>query len=89
MQEIKSVPAHRINKETGHVGHVWQEESFDRALRHEEDLAGKIEYMLTNPVRAGLVKEAGDYRWAWVEGQSFMGCARTGGAPVPPSSGAV
>jgi len=67
MQEIKSVSAHRITKETGHVGRVWQEESFDRALRHEEDLTGKIEYMLSNPVRAGLVQEASAYRWAWVE----------------------
>lgn len=89
MHEIKSVSSHRINKEIGHVGHVWQEESFDRALRHEEDLAVKIEYMLTNPVRAGLVKEARAYRWAWVEGQSSMGCACTGGAPVPPSPRAV
>jgi hypothetical protein len=61
------------------VGRVWQAESFDRALRHEEDLAGKIEYMLTNPVRAGLVKEASAYGWAWVEGQSSMDAGCTGG----------
>ena len=52
MQEIKSVSAHRISKETGHVGRVWQEESFDRALRREEDLGAKIQYMVNNPVRA-------------------------------------
>jgi REP element-mobilizing transposase RayT len=85
MQEIKSVSAHRIGKETGHVGSVWQEESFDRALRREEDLFAKIEYMVNNPVRAGLVSAAVEYRWTWIEGTGL----RTGEAPVPPSRWAV
>ena len=68
MQEIKSVSAHRIGKGTGHVGRVWQEESFDRALRREEDLSAKIKYMLENPVRAGLVSTPAEYRWIWIEG---------------------
>jgi putative transposase len=86
MQEIKSVSAHRINKETGHVGRVWQEESFDRALRREDDLDAKIRYIVDNPVRAGLVGNAAEYRWIWIEGADS---GRTGGAPVPPSSWAV
>jgi putative transposase len=86
MQEIKSVSAHRISKETGHVGRVWQEESFDRALRREEDLVAKIQYMVNNPVRAGLVSTPAEYRWIWIE--SVESC-RTGEAPVPPSRWAV
>jgi|SRR5208337_740315 len=86
MQEIKSVSAHRINKETGHVGRVWQEESFDRALRREEGLLPRIQYMLDNPVRAGLVSTPAEYRWTWIEG---LDLASTGGAPVPPPSWAV
>jgi REP element-mobilizing transposase RayT len=87
MQEVKSVSAHRINKQTRHMGRVWQEESFDRALRNEEDLASKIEYMINNPVRAGLVVTPAAYRWIWVETAESCsaGRARTGGAPVPPS----
>ena len=85
-QEIKSVSAHRINKETEHIGHVWQEESFDRALRREEGLDAKIQYMLDNPVRAGLVSTPVEYRWIWIEDSDL---ASTGGAPVPPSGGAV
>jgi REP element-mobilizing transposase RayT len=54
-QVLKGVSAHRINKALGRRGPVWQEESFDRALRHEEDVDAKIFYMLENPVRAGLV----------------------------------
>ena len=86
MQEIKSVSAHRISKETGHVGRVWQEESFDRALRREEALDSKIEYMIANPVRAGLVSTSAEYRWIWIEG---LESSSTGGAPVPPSRRAV
>lgn len=91
MQEVKSVSAHRINKQTRHVGGVWQEESFDRALRSEEDLASKIEYMINNPVRAGLVVTPAAYRWIWVKSAESCsaGKARTGGAPVPPSHSAV
>jgi putative DNA methylase len=86
MQEIKSVSAHRINKQTGHVGRVWQEESFDRALRREEALDAKIEYMIANPVRAGLVSTSAEYRWIWIEG---LESSSTGGAPVPPWRRAV
>jgi REP element-mobilizing transposase RayT len=86
MQEIKSVSAHRISKETGHVGRVWQEESFDRALRREEDLSAKIKYMLDNPVRAGLVSTPAECRWSRVEGAES---SWTGGAPVSPSRRAV
>jgi len=86
MQEIKSVSAHRIIKETAHIGRVWQEESFDRALRREEDLSAKIKYMLDNPVRAGLVSTPAEYRWVWIESSESD---RTGGAPVPPSRWAV
>jgi putative transposase len=86
MQEIKSVSAHRIGKETAHVGRVWQEESFDRALRREEDLGAKIQYMVDNPVRAGLVSKAAEYRWIWIESTESRS---TGGAPVPPSRWAV
>lgn len=73
MQEIKSVSSHRINKETGHRGRVWQEESFDRAMRTAEDLELKIDYMIDNPVRAGLVTTASAYRWIWVEASGSTG----------------
>jgi len=86
MQEIKSISAHRIDRETGHIGRVWKEESFDRALRREEDLHAKIQYMVDNPVRAGLVSNSAEYRWIWIEGSESC---RTAGAPVLPSRWAV
>ena len=67
MQAIKSTSAHRINKYLGRRGRLWQEESFDRAMREVEDVRAKIEYILGNPVRAGLVTSPHDYRWLWTE----------------------
>jgi putative transposase len=71
LQAIKSTTAHRINNELGHCGTVWQQESFDRALRREEQVDQKILYMMENPVRAGLVRNPRDYPWLWrkVEGR--------------------
>ncbi len=61
MQAIKGASAHRINKVLSRPGKVWQEESFDRALRKEEQFEAKLYYMLENPVRAGLVSNPLDY----------------------------
>jgi len=65
MQAIKGASAHRINHALGRKGKVWGEESFDRALRREESIADKIEYILGNPVGAGLVENPLDYPWMW------------------------
>jgi REP element-mobilizing transposase RayT len=79
MQRIKSVSAHEI----GRV--VWQREYFDRALRSDEDLYNKCEYVCQNPMRAGLVSSVDEYRWIWrwwVEGHKSTGEAA--GAPLRP-----
>jgi REP element-mobilizing transposase RayT len=65
LQTIKGASAHRINRLMGRRGRVWQEESFDRALRREEQFEAKLWYMLGNPVRAGLVSNPLDYPWLW------------------------
>jgi REP element-mobilizing transposase RayT len=65
MQAIKGASAHRINRLLNRRGRVWQEESFDRALRKEEQAQEKLFYMLQNPLRAGLVSNPLDYPWIW------------------------
>jgi REP element-mobilizing transposase RayT len=65
MQSIKGTTAHRINQLLNRRGKVWQEESFDRALRKEEGFTETLYYMLENPVRAGLVSNPLDYPWIW------------------------
>jgi REP-associated tyrosine transposase len=65
MDAIKGASAHRINKALGRKGRVWQAESFDHVLRSSESLDAKIQYLLENPVRRGLVRKWQDYPWLW------------------------
>jgi REP element-mobilizing transposase RayT len=65
-QGIKSSSAHQINRLLERKGEVWQRESFDHVLRREESIAEKVQYIWENPVRAGLVDIASDYRWSWI-----------------------
>jgi REP element-mobilizing transposase RayT len=57
----------RHHKYLGRKGRVWQEESFDWAMREVENTRGRIEYIQGNPVRAGLVRAPHVYRWLWTE----------------------
>jgi REP element-mobilizing transposase RayT len=72
MHTIKSVSAHRINKFLGRRGPLWQEESFDHAIRSDESLNAKMAYVLANPVRRGLVRTPREYRWVWSADPEFM-----------------
>lgn len=42
-------------------GQVWQEGFFDRVLRSDESMNAKWEYIVQNPVRAGLVNGEKDW----------------------------
>jgi putative transposase len=65
MHAIKGASAHRINKALERKGKVWEEESFDRALRREESIEDKVDYILGNPVGTGLARNPLEYRWLW------------------------
>jgi REP-associated tyrosine transposase len=43
----------------------WQRDFFDHQLRSQESLSQKSEYILHNPVRAGLVQTAGEWPYVW------------------------
>ena len=46
------------------LGINWQENFFDHRIRSETD-RNKGEYILQNPVRAGLVEKTEDWPWVW------------------------
>ena len=46
------------------LGTAWQRGWFDHRLRRDESWREKAAYLLNNPVRSGLVDDAGD--WAWI-----------------------
>ena len=65
MDAIKGASAHKINKMLSRKGAVWQAESFDHVLRSSESIDAKVQYLLENPVRSGLVTEWARYSWLW------------------------
>jgi len=44
------------------VGIEWQRNFFDHRLRHDESETEKYEYILQNPIRAGLIPEGDEWR---------------------------
>ncbi len=51
-------------------GPLWQSLFHDHALRSHESIADAARYVLTNPIRAGLVTHLADYPWwycAWFQ----------------------
>ena len=42
----------------------WQESFFDHMMRSGESYSAKWDYVFQNPVRAGLVADARDWKWA-------------------------
>ena len=66
-------PDHSLTKEihdwkkyTGRtLGISWQRDFFEHRLRHDESRSEKYEYILNNPVRAGLVEKSDDWAFRW------------------------
>ncbi len=61
MKGIKGVSAYKLNKMSNTKGERWQGESFDRIVRNENELYETLEYMLNNPVDAGLTNDPWNY----------------------------
>jgi len=60
----KTFTARRANALLGRSGAFWYEDYFDRFMRDADHLAGTIHYVEENPVKAGLVEAAADWRWS-------------------------
>jgi putative transposase len=63
MQWIKCNFAKKWNRMHGTRGHLWGERFHSRIIQDERDFAETSAYIDNNPVKAGLVKEAGDWRF--------------------------
>jgi REP element-mobilizing transposase RayT len=60
----KSFTANKANKLIGRTGAFWHDDYFDRYMRDEDHLISTIGYVEQNPVEAGLVETASDWRWS-------------------------
>jgi len=71
---VKGFTAKRANQMLACTGNpFWQEESYDHLVRGRAEWERIKFYIEQNPVRAGLVNEARQYRWSsagWATGRS-------------------
>ncbi|MFV3367845.1 REP-associated tyrosine transposase [Pseudomonas sp. NY15435] len=66
---MKAVSARQIRRSVGWEGAVWTRAFHDRTLRREEDLVAVARYVVSNPLRAGLVRTVREYSFwdaAWL-----------------------
>jgi len=62
----KSFTAHEFVRHHIRQGNVWQDESFDRILRDEEEYYQKVQYILNNPWKRW--PDLTEYKWVWAKG---------------------
>jgi putative transposase len=64
MKAIKVSSMIALNRTRGEAGEFWQGRVFDHALRTVKDYMDTVEYIHLNPLRRGLVKQPGDWKWS-------------------------
>jgi len=65
MQSLKRHTARQANKILGREGAFWQDESYDHVIRDNDEYIRLINYVLENPVNAGLVSKWEEWRWTY------------------------
>jgi REP element-mobilizing transposase RayT len=65
MHSIKSFTANKANSLLGREGAFWQGESYDHVVRNEAEWRRIVNYVLNNPVAAGLVPRREDWKWSY------------------------
>jgi REP-associated tyrosine transposase len=64
MRDLKSKTGFALAQHRNTRGPIWQRSYFDFICRRTRDFGQKLEYIHQNPVAAGLVKHARDWRWS-------------------------
>jgi REP element-mobilizing transposase RayT len=66
LQSIKRHTAHKANIELNRHGAFWQHESYDHVVRDDADLSRIVDYVIYNPVHAGLVRSWEEWPWTYL-----------------------
>ncbi|MBK7937916.1 MAG: transposase [Lewinellaceae bacterium] len=61
LQSHKGFTARQCNKILGRTGAFWQDESYDHVVRKDGEFERIVQYILQNPVKAGMVKNWTDW----------------------------
>lgn len=65
MHTLKRHTARQANLILGHEGYFWQHENYDHFIRDDAELERVIQYVLYNPVKAGLVDDWTKWKWSY------------------------
>jgi REP element-mobilizing transposase RayT len=65
MQSLKRHTARQANRILGREGAFWQDESYDHVIRDSEEYIRTVNYVLENPVGAGLVSKWDEWPWTY------------------------
>lgn len=66
LQSVKSYSARQANQALQRSGKFWMRESYDHLVRKDEFYRIQ-QYILDNPVKAGIVSEWQQYRWTYLD----------------------
>ncbi len=66
MKLIKGNTAFYSNKHLNRKGKFWQKDSFDHFIRNEKSFWNIVNYILNNPVAAGLVEKWQDHPYTYI-----------------------
>jgi REP element-mobilizing transposase RayT len=69
MHSIKSYSANKIQRALGRKGSVWLDENYDRIVRDDHAYLEIMNYIIFNPVKAGIVNEPRKYKWLYFTGR--------------------
>ncbi|MGC9361959.1 MAG: REP-associated tyrosine transposase [Candidatus Syntrophosphaera sp.] len=64
VQRLKTYTANMFNQHRGSRGKIWHRDYFDRYIRNPVDYRNVVKYILENPVKAGLVSKAEDWKYS-------------------------
>jgi len=71
MHSIKSYSANKIQRLCSKKGQVWLNENYDRIVRDDKEYLEKLNYIVNNPLKAGVVDNPEDYKWLYIEGSDL------------------
>ena len=61
LQSLRGYTGRACNRLLGRSGAFWQRECYDRVLRNEDEIRRAVEYVVLNPVTAGLCASPADW----------------------------
>jgi REP-associated tyrosine transposase len=65
MDSLKGWTARRSNRALNRQGQFWQRESYDHVIRNHSEWKRIVNYVVNNPVKAGLVTDWQDWKWSY------------------------